>query len=71
MWWTFAGVGAGLVGSLGMLRLLGSLLYGVESSDLRVLAAVSLLLTVVALAASYVPARRALRVDPVAALRWQ
>jgi putative ABC transport system permease protein len=71
MWWTFAGLGAGLVGSFGMLRVLGSLLYGVDSSDLTVLAAVSLLLAVVALAASYVPARRALRVDPVAALRWQ
>jgi putative ABC transport system permease protein len=71
MWWTLAGLAAGLVASFGMLRLLGSLLYGVGSSDVTVLAAVSLLLAAVALAASYVPARRALRVDPVAALRCQ
>ena len=71
MWWTLAGLAAGLVASFGMLRLLGSLLYGVGSSDVTVLAAVSLLLAIVALAASYVPARRALRIDPVAALRCQ
>jgi putative ABC transport system permease protein len=67
--WTAAGLGAGLAASFGLLRFLGNLLYGVRPLDPTVLSAVSLILAAVAVAASYLPARRASRVDPVAALR--
>jgi putative ABC transport system permease protein len=69
--WTLAGLGVGLVASLGLLRLLGTLLYGVRPLEPMVLGAVSLLLVAVALGASYLPARRAARVDPVVALRYE
>jgi putative ABC transport system permease protein len=67
--WSVMGVAAGVVASIGFLRLLRSALFNVSPADPSVLAAVSLLLVIVALVASYVPARRALRVDPVTALR--
>jgi ABC-type antimicrobial peptide transport system permease subunit len=67
--WTLAGVGAGLIAALGMLRLLRAVLFGVSPTDPFVLGGVSLLLTAVALGASYLAARRATRVDPVTALR--
>jgi putative ABC transport system permease protein len=69
LWWTLLGVAIGLLSSIGLLRLLGTLLYGVTASDPLVLGTVSLLLIVVAMSASYVPARRAMRVDPMKALR--
>jgi putative ABC transport system permease protein len=69
--WTLAGLGVGLVASLGLLRLLGTLLYGVRPLEPMVLGAVSLLLVAVALGASYLPARRAACVDPVVALRCE
>jgi putative ABC transport system permease protein len=71
MVWALAGVGAGIVGALGLTRLLQGMLYGVRPGDPLVLGAVALLLTVVALMASYIPARRAARVDPMVALRYQ
>ena len=65
------GVGAGLVGALLLTRLLRSLLFEVSPSDPLVLVGVSLLLVLVALVASYLPARRAARIDPVVALRTE
>jgi putative ABC transport system permease protein len=67
--WALAGVAVGVAGAVGLLRLLGSLLYGVTAADPWVLGSVSLILLGVAIAASYVPARRAMQVDAVSALR--
>jgi putative ABC transport system permease protein len=63
------GVSIGLAGALLLTRLMGSLLYGVAPSDPLIYIVVAALLLMVALAASYAPARRAMRVDPVVALR--
>ena len=63
------GVALGLVGALWLGRAGSSLLYGVTASDPLTFAAVSLLLTAVAITACYFPARRAMRVDPMTALR--
>jgi ABC-type antimicrobial peptide transport system permease subunit len=59
----------GLAGALGLTRLMSSLLYGVGASDPATFVAVSLFLGAVALAATYLPARRATRIDPLSALR--
>ena len=69
LWWTIAGVIAGVAASLGLLRMLQGLVFGVTPTDPVVLGTVSLLLVIVSLAASYVPARRAASVNPVTALR--
>jgi ABC-type antimicrobial peptide transport system permease subunit len=63
------GVAVGLVGSWGLTRFLASLLYDVTSTDPQVLILVSTGLAVLGLAAALVPARRATRVAPLAALR--
>jgi putative ABC transport system permease protein len=63
------GLGIGVFGSVGVGRLLGTLLFGVRPSDPLTLAVVIAAFVVVALAAMYVPAQRAIRVDPVQALR--
>jgi putative ABC transport system permease protein len=66
-----AGVALGLLGALLLTRLMSTLLYGVGSADLSTYVFVALLLIVVAITASYLPARRAMRVDPVVALRYE
>src|SRR5258708_14562691 len=65
------GLGAGLMGALGFARVLSSLLYCVNPTDPLTFAVVSLILASVALLARYVPARRALRVDPMHTLRCE
>jgi ABC-type antimicrobial peptide transport system permease subunit len=66
---TLLGVVIGLAASFGLTRLLTSLLFGVSPIDARVFVSIPILLSFVALLASYFPARRAAKVDPIVALR--
>jgi putative ABC transport system permease protein len=65
------GVAVGLTGALLLTRLMRSLLYGVGASDPLTYVSVGALLMLVAVAASYIPARRAMHVDPIVALRYE
>jgi len=66
-----SGIGIGLLVALGVTRLLRSLLFGVRPDSPLMLTAAAALLIVVALFASYLPARRAAKVDPMVALRYE
>jgi putative ABC transport system permease protein len=71
MWLAGVGVVIGLLLALGLVRVLSSLLIGVSGYDVGIFVGVPLLLAVVALLACYLPARRATRVDPLVALRYE
>ncbi|HKD45102.1 MAG TPA: ABC transporter permease, partial [Candidatus Angelobacter sp.] len=67
----FVGVAAGVAGALGLTRLMANQLFGVTAHDPLTFVAVATLLMLVALLACYLPARRAVRVDPIIALRYE
>jgi putative ABC transport system permease protein len=68
---TLTGIGIGLAGAFAMTRAMSGLLYGVTTTDPLTFIGISLLLGAVAMFACYVPTRRAIRVDPMIALRYE
>jgi len=68
---TAIGIAVGTAGALGLTRLISNMLFGVTPTDPVTFTLVGLLLTGVSLAACYLPARRATRVDPIRALKYE
>jgi len=68
---TLCGVALGLAGAFAVSRVMAGYVYGITATDPLTFAAAALVLTSAALLASYIPARRAARVDPIEALRWE
>jgi len=68
---TVFGIAIGLAAAFALTRLLSGLLFGVEAVDVSTFTTISLLLVVVSLLACYLPARRAMRIDPLQALRYE
>jgi putative ABC transport system permease protein len=66
-----AGITVGIIASFAFTRFIANLLFGVRSDDPATFASVAILLALVSVAACYVPARRAMRVDPMVALRHE
>jgi putative ABC transport system permease protein len=68
---TLIGIAIGVAGAIGLTRLMAAILFGVGARDPATMVSVGVILAGVAILASYIPARRATRVDPVVALRYE